>query len=133
MQALWFHNVLALEPCISVNMFWRHLDPDFYQRKDLYGNKDLALAQDAAKKVERGTVQFQPPRPASSPLTVPLKVDEALALLDTLPTYYRRFYAQRLAMRFESCIAGCDDDGDAGDAGDAGGASAGSVNGCDKQ
>jgi hypothetical protein len=37
--AYWFHNVLALEPCIAVNIFWKHLSDDFYQKKDLYGNK----------------------------------------------------------------------------------------------
>ncbi len=26
---------------ISVNVFWRHLNIDFYEPKDLYGNKDL--------------------------------------------------------------------------------------------
>lgn len=37
--ALWFHNVLPLEPCVSVNMFWKHLPDEAYQGKDLYGNK----------------------------------------------------------------------------------------------
>lgn len=37
--AMWAHNVRALTPCVSVNVFWRHLDPALYQKKDLYGNK----------------------------------------------------------------------------------------------
>jgi tRNA wybutosine-synthesizing protein 4 len=39
--ALWFHNVVALEPCVSINVFWKHLPDGFYDLKDLYGNKDL--------------------------------------------------------------------------------------------
>jgi len=38
LPALWLHNVTALEPCISINVFWRHLAPEMYDRKDLYGN-----------------------------------------------------------------------------------------------
>lgn len=39
---MWFHNVKSLENyAISVNVFWRHLPADFYDPKDLYGNKDL--------------------------------------------------------------------------------------------
>ena len=26
---------------MSINVFWRHLKTDFYEAKDLYGNKDL--------------------------------------------------------------------------------------------
>ena len=40
--ALWFHNIKSLDTyAISLNVFWRHLKPDFYDPKDLYGNKDL--------------------------------------------------------------------------------------------
>ncbi|EDQ86430.1 uncharacterized protein MONBRDRAFT_10965 [Monosiga brevicollis MX1] len=58
--ALWCHNVRALEPCISVNVFWKHLDDAaLYASKDLYGNKDvkpaaeaLRLAHDAAERLQ---------------------------------------------------------------------------------
>jgi hypothetical protein len=40
--ALWFHNVLSETFSVSVNLFWRHLPPACYERKDLYGNRDLA-------------------------------------------------------------------------------------------
>lgn len=40
--ALWFHNVLSETFSASVNLFWRHLPPACYERKDLYGNRDLA-------------------------------------------------------------------------------------------
>jgi hypothetical protein len=39
--ALWFHNVASETFAVSVNLFWRHLPPEFYERKDLYGNRDL--------------------------------------------------------------------------------------------
>jgi hypothetical protein len=39
--ALWFHNVVSEDFAVSVNLFWRHLPPAFYERKDLYGNRDL--------------------------------------------------------------------------------------------
>jgi tRNA wybutosine-synthesizing protein 5 len=45
--ALWFHNVESLEFAISVNFFWHNLSEDQYDANDLYGNKDLLLAQDA--------------------------------------------------------------------------------------
>ncbi len=37
--ALWFHNIYAIEPCIAINIFWKHLSDDQYEKKDLYGNK----------------------------------------------------------------------------------------------
>uniref|UniRef100_A0A8C6TEY2 tRNA-yW synthesizing protein 5 n=1 Tax=Neogobius melanostomus TaxID=47308 RepID=A0A8C6TEY2_9GOBI len=38
--ALWFHNTLALEFGVGVNVFWRHLAAETYDKKDPYGNKD---------------------------------------------------------------------------------------------
>lgn len=38
--ALWFHNMTALDFSVSVNVFWRNLDPELYDKKDPYGNKD---------------------------------------------------------------------------------------------
>jgi hypothetical protein len=49
--ALWFHNTYAMEssvPVISINMFWKSMQGDLYDRKDLYGNKDLIPAVEAA-------------------------------------------------------------------------------------
>lgn len=42
---LWFHNITALEYSISVNVFWKNLSADLYDKKDPYGNKDLIPAQ----------------------------------------------------------------------------------------
>jgi len=64
--AMWFHNVVTLSPSISVNIFFRHLEPDQYNPKDLYGNKDFIVAEKALTQI-----------------------DEALATLQQLPEYYR--------------------------------------------
>lgn len=38
--ALWFHNMTSLNFSVSVNVFWRNLDQELYDKKDPYGNKD---------------------------------------------------------------------------------------------
>lgn len=43
--SLWFHNVVALNFSISVNVFWKNLDLSLYDKKDTYGNRDLIPAQ----------------------------------------------------------------------------------------
>lgn len=48
--ALWAHNVLALPeqgPGVAVNVFWKHLADVHYGAKDLYGNRDPLLAEEA--------------------------------------------------------------------------------------
>ncbi|KRZ12873.1 tRNA wybutosine-synthesizing protein 5, partial [Trichinella pseudospiralis] len=52
--ALWFHNTTAVDFSISVNVFWKHLDSSFYDKKDLYGNRDLILAQRAFQYFDQG-------------------------------------------------------------------------------
>lgn len=42
--ALWFHNALALDFGISVNVFWKNLKHELYDKNDPYGNKDLIPA-----------------------------------------------------------------------------------------
>ncbi|XP_066991715.2 tRNA wybutosine-synthesizing protein 5 [Anabrus simplex] len=71
--ALWFHNALALDYGVAVNVFWRHLAYDFYDKKDPYGNKDLIPGSRALQMVEN-----------------------ASKLLDTLPEEYRDFYVKRM-------------------------------------
>lgn len=39
--ALWFHNITALEPSLGVNIFWKNLPHELYDKHDSYGNKDL--------------------------------------------------------------------------------------------
>lgn len=79
--SLWFHNVLAQDFSVSVNVFWRHLPTSFYERKDLYGNRDLVpanLADQAAEEVVRH--------------------------LKTLPHHYRAFYTRRLLSRVHQSL-----------------------------
>uniref|UniRef100_A0A183J8V4 P4Hc domain-containing protein n=1 Tax=Soboliphyme baturini TaxID=241478 RepID=A0A183J8V4_9BILA len=70
--ALWFHNTLALTTCVNVNVFWRHLDADNYNSKDLYGNHDLVLASKAFSSLRH-----------------------VISSLDALPSPYREFYYLR--------------------------------------
>ncbi|XP_076089323.1 tRNA wybutosine-synthesizing protein 5-like [Mytilus galloprovincialis] len=76
--ALWFHNVIALEFGIAVNVFWKHLDDNLYDNKDTYGNKDLT--------------------PASRAMQI---MDRAMKALEELPDSYKDFYARRLITRIE--------------------------------
>ncbi|KAI4877965.1 hypothetical protein NFI96_020743 [Prochilodus magdalenae] len=76
--ALWFHNTLALEFGVGVNIFWRHLPPDSYDKRDPYGNKDPLAASRALQAVER-----------------------ALTVLEELPDDYRDFYARRMVLRIQ--------------------------------
>ena len=77
--ALWFHNVIALEFGVAVNIFWRHLAAQFYDSKDVYGNKDPPPAQRAVQIMDR-----------------------ALKALEELPEEYRDFYARCLVTRVEA-------------------------------
>lgn len=76
--ALWFHNTLALQFGVGVNVFWRHLPVDSYDRKDPYGNKDPVAATRALQALER-----------------------ALHTLDELPADYRDFYGRRMIQRIQ--------------------------------
>lgn len=69
------HAVQALEPSISVNVFWRDLDSTCYaQGRDIYGNTDLRGYEQARGQISR-----------------------ARQALQHLPSQERRFYLQRLA------------------------------------
>ncbi|XP_051259998.1 tRNA wybutosine-synthesizing protein 5 isoform X2 [Dicentrarchus labrax] len=76
--ALWFHNTLALQFGVGVNVFWRHLPADSYDKKDPYGNKDPVAASRALQALER-----------------------ALHTLDELPADYRDFYGRRMIQRIQ--------------------------------
>ncbi|XP_005813775.1 tRNA wybutosine-synthesizing protein 5 [Xiphophorus maculatus] len=77
--ALWFHNTLALHFGVGVNIFWRHLPADAYDKKDPYGNKDPVAAARALQTLER-----------------------ALHALDELPAEYRDFYGRRMVQRVQN-------------------------------
>ncbi|XP_017294113.1 tRNA wybutosine-synthesizing protein 5 [Kryptolebias marmoratus] len=85
--ALWFHNTLALQFGVGVNVFWRHLPADGYDRKDPYGNKDPTAAARALQGLER-----------------------ALQALDELPAEYRDFYGRRMIQRIQRRIFCVDQD-----------------------
>jgi len=70
--ALWFHNTLALTYGVAVNVFWKNLDHNLYDKNDFYGNKDLLPAAKALQGVEN-----------------------AVKLLSTLPDQYKDFYLRR--------------------------------------
>uniref|UniRef100_A0A8C1CHJ5 tRNA-yW synthesizing protein 5 n=1 Tax=Cyprinus carpio carpio TaxID=630221 RepID=A0A8C1CHJ5_CYPCA len=77
--ALWFHNTLALQFGVGVNVFWRHLPLETYDKKDPYGNKDPVAATRALQSLER-----------------------TLGILEELPPDYRDFYARRMVLRIQS-------------------------------
>ena len=37
--ALWFHNMLAHDFGVAVNVFWKELDSKLYDNRDPYGNR----------------------------------------------------------------------------------------------
>lgn len=79
--ALWFHNVTALEFGVAVNVFWRHLEAEFYDSKDTYGNRDPPQVQRALQVVEK-----------------------AAKLLNELPPEHRLFYGHRLLAHLEAKV-----------------------------
>ncbi|KAM4608418.1 tRNA wybutosine-synthesizing protein 5 [Polymixia lowei] len=76
--ALWFHNTVALQFGVGVNVFWRHLPAESYDKKDPYGNKDPLTATRALQTLER-----------------------ALHTLEELPPDYRDFYGRRMIQRIQ--------------------------------
>ncbi|NXF50230.1 TYW5 protein, partial [Oceanites oceanicus] len=76
--ALWFHNVISEEFGVALNVFWKHLPAESYDRSDTYGNKD--------------------PMAASRAIQI---LDRALKTLEELPEEYRDFYARRMVLRIQ--------------------------------
>eukprot|EP00756_Hemistasia_phaeocysticola_P053681 Hpha_TRINITY_DN29640_c0_g1::TRINITY_DN29640_c0_g1_i1::g.165138::m.165138 len=85
--ALWCHTVCAVEPSISINMFWRSSEEKHYDRKDLYGNKDPTAAQKAAEHCA--------------------KLRECLS---ELPEEFRDFYARMSITSIREQFCPADDD-----------------------
>lgn len=81
--ALWFHNVVALEFGIAVNVFWKNLDEHLYNKKDPYGNKDL--------------------QPACRSMDI---LNRALKVLNDMPEEYKDFYARKMILKIKnnSCL-----------------------------
>ncbi|KAL9848737.1 tRNA wybutosine-synthesizing protein 5 isoform 3-T3 [Geothlypis trichas] len=76
--ALWFHNVISEEFGVALNVFWKHLPAESYDKTDTYGNKD--------------------PMAASRAIQI---LDRALKTLEELPEEYRDFYARRMVLRIQ--------------------------------
>ncbi|XP_023959825.1 tRNA wybutosine-synthesizing protein 5 isoform X1 [Chrysemys picta bellii] len=76
--ALWFHNVISEEFGVGVNVFWKHLPSECYDKTDTYGNKDPTAASRAVQILDR-----------------------ALKTLEELPEEYRDFYARRMVLRIQ--------------------------------
>ncbi|KAM6178987.1 tRNA wybutosine-synthesizing protein 5 isoform 2-T2 [Rhynchocyon petersi] len=76
--ALWFHNVISEEFGVGVNVFWKHLPSECYDKTDTYGNKDPTAASRAAQILDR-----------------------ALKTLADLPEEYRDFYARRMVLHIQ--------------------------------
>ncbi|XP_073991202.1 tRNA wybutosine-synthesizing protein 5-like isoform X2 [Rhodnius prolixus] len=70
--ALWHHNTVAKSFGIGVNVFWKNLPHELYDKTDVYGNKDLV--------------------PAAKALT---EINKAVISLKSLPPVYKEFYIQR--------------------------------------
>uniref|UniRef100_A0A8C2NKP6 JmjC domain-containing protein n=1 Tax=Capra hircus TaxID=9925 RepID=A0A8C2NKP6_CAPHI len=77
-SALWFHNVISEEFGVGVNVFWKHLPSECYDKTDTYGNKDLTAASRAVQILDR-----------------------ALKTLAELPEEYRDFYARRMVLHIQ--------------------------------
>ncbi|KAM5266164.1 tRNA wybutosine-synthesizing protein 5 isoform 2-T5 [Hipposideros larvatus] len=78
LSALWFHNVISEEFGVGVNVFWKHLPSECYDKTDTYGNKDPTAAARAAQILDR-----------------------ALKTLAELPEEYRDFYARRMVLHIQ--------------------------------
>ena len=59
--------------------FFTHLEDEFYQKKDLYGDKDLVLAKKAM-----------------------LELEKFCQSVETLPEHYSQFYLQKMASLINS-------------------------------
>mmetsp|Transcript_16549 Transcript_16549/g.41848 ORF Transcript_16549/g.41848 Transcript_16549/m.41848 type:complete len:426 (+) Transcript_16549:147-1424(+) len=71
--ALWFHNVVAHDFSVAVNVFWRQLPKNMYETNDTYGNKD--------------------PVPATRAM---MSLASALKALSSLPADHQDFFARRM-------------------------------------
>ena len=74
--ALWFHNMTAVDFGVAINVFWKNLDPDLYDKKDPYGNRPLLPAAKASRML-----------------------DNVMKQLDELPSEYKDFYGRQLIER----------------------------------
>ncbi|KAK9326361.1 S-adenosyl-L-methionine-dependent methyltransferase [Lipomyces orientalis] len=73
--AMWLHATLPVEPSISINIFWKDLEPSLYsQGRDIYGNRDLKAYEEGRALIKRISKSF-----------------------DAVPAEIRQFYLARLS------------------------------------
>jgi tRNA wybutosine-synthesizing protein 5 len=80
--SLWFHNVKALDFSIGINFFWKDKqisDNNFYNKSDVYGNKDLVPASDAF-----------------------VNLDKAIKHTEKLPKKFRDFYLRIMINKLQN-------------------------------
>ena len=77
--AFWFHNMRALDFGVAVNVFWKNLPQELYDKKDPYGNKDLV--------------------PGAKAITM---LDNVMRQLQSLPEDVKDFYGRRLIARIQT-------------------------------
>lgn len=80
--ALWFHSMTSLDFGIAVNVFWKNLDTELYDKNDPYGNKD--------------------PLPASKALTSVVKAVKDIQ--QALPSDYQHFYALKMISQIKEAF-----------------------------
>ena len=76
--AMWFHNMTAIDFGVAINVFWKNLKTELYDKKDPYGNKDLL--------------------PAAKSLRM---LDNVIRQLEELPVEYKDFYGRHLIAKIE--------------------------------
>ncbi|KAK9448703.1 S-adenosyl-L-methionine-dependent methyltransferase [Limtongia smithiae] len=73
--AMWLHATCPLQASVSVNVFWKDLEPSLYAPgRDVYGNRDLKAYEDGRRLVEKIVRGF-----------------------DRMPEAIRQFYIMRLS------------------------------------
>ena len=77
--------MITLDFGVAVNVFWKNLEPELYDKKDPYGNKDLI--------------------PAAKSLRM---LDNVIRQLEGLPADYKDFYGRQLVAKIEKkCLQNC--------------------------
>lgn len=85
----------AIDPCISINIFWKDLPDEFYEKKDLYGNK-------VKRNLEMLTLVFQDLIPGFKAMK---EAESIVQTLQQLPEYYREFYARTVIANIKSSFS----------------------------
>ncbi|KAG5439268.1 hypothetical protein PCANB_001567 [Pneumocystis canis] len=59
--AFWIHATYSLEPSISINVFWRHLEDQYYTTliNDAYGNRDLKAYETSRALIKKIIESFK--------------------------------------------------------------------------